>query len=50
MRERGRDIRPGWEGGRRDSDDKVIYLWKERRKTWPIGKWQFTNVKGETPC
>lgn len=25
-------------------------LWIEKRQAWPIGKWQFIEIRWETPC
>lgn len=38
--ERGKDICSG----------RAKDCWIDRRQTWPIGKWQFIKVKGETLC
>lgn len=26
------------------------WLWIEMRQSWPIGKWKFVKIKGETQC
>ena len=48
----GQEIEDEGEKGRNKgylSQRTIDFLWIERRRIWPTGKWQFMKVKGETP-
>ena len=55
--ERGQGIRNKFgKAGMREKGEVYLFwrtndcLWMERSQIWPIGKWWFINVKGETLC
>lgn len=56
QRDRGQGIRDKDRRWMREKGEVYLFwrtndcLWMERSQIWPIGKWWFINVKGETLC